>query len=186
MKIKVGSASPWGRVQFLHVISEGVVQVSTASHGGIKLDSTRNAQLPRPLRNVGGWYEEDCEVAKVIAGLPELFSEEDVGAAIASLKNWNPDEYEAWTGKEIPLSESGVKRERAFKEANQQNFVTRAAWGDWKAGVPKGMVGVLACRASDGAEGYFLIPQGEYAARAGAFVVDLARHQQVPDFTNVA
>ena len=186
MKIQKGSASPWGRVQSVKVIADGVVVVDTASHGGFKLDKVRNASMPRPLRNKGGWYEEDCEWAKVVLGLPQLFSENEVQNAAVTLKNWFPDEYEALTGEQIPLSESSTKRERAFKEINLNNFVVRAAWGDWKAGVPKGMVGVLATRASDGVDKYFLVPQAEYALRQGSFVVDLTRHQQVPDFTNVA
>ncbi len=78
------------------------------------------------------------------------------------------------------------------EKANDPYIVT-AAWGDWQAGVPKGMVGVFACRGGRCESGnyspfqaYFLVPVEEYQKRdsyANGFVIDEARHQRVPDFT---
>jgi hypothetical protein len=55
--------SPWGAVQHGERLADGVFFVSTAGHGGIKLDRARNALVPEVFRKEGGWYEEDCDWA---------------------------------------------------------------------------------------------------------------------------
>ncbi len=49
--------SPWGVIQDKRELAPGIWQVSTASHGGIKLSRERNAAMPDYMRNEGGWYE---------------------------------------------------------------------------------------------------------------------------------
>lgn len=49
--------SPWGKIESKTEFAPDIVFVSTASHGGIKLDRLRNAMVPKPLRRAGGWYE---------------------------------------------------------------------------------------------------------------------------------
>ena len=82
MRVRIGSASPWGRVNHLQQITEGIAWVSTPSHGGIKLSAERNKQMPAAFKVAGGWYEEDCEASKVIAVFPDHFDPKDVDAAI--------------------------------------------------------------------------------------------------------
>ena len=57
--------TPWGRTQHAEKIAEGVYRVSTASHGGLRLLETAQAQLPAGVRqmflNGPEWVEEDCE-----------------------------------------------------------------------------------------------------------------------------
>ena len=52
-------------------------------------------------------------------------------------------------------------RERANAEAARGKFRVRAAWGDWKTGVPAGQVLVCGYR-DDGAEAFFMVPDAEY------------------------
>jgi hypothetical protein len=59
--------TPWGKAQSVETILPGVMVVSTAGHGGIKLDTVRNAKVPKDCRRRGGWYEEDCDVYIVFA-----------------------------------------------------------------------------------------------------------------------
>ena len=57
--------TPWGDAQDVIDVAEGIKWVSTASHGGYKLDRKRNAQVNEVWRQAGGWYEEDCDWAKI-------------------------------------------------------------------------------------------------------------------------
>ena len=87
--------SPWGKVQYVKSFSEGVVLVSTASHGGMKLDRACNAKVPASARRKGGWYEEDCEVAIPILTFPELFPK-DQEAAQETIDRWFPEFKDLW------------------------------------------------------------------------------------------
>lgn len=179
--------SPWGAIQHAKQVAEGIELVSTAGHGGFKLDRRRNAKMPEVFRRPGGWYEEDCEYALVVLIFPELFSEKEVEAAHKSAKNWFPDEYEKHFGVVIPLNESGKKRERAFKAETQDKFVVRAAWGDYHKNVPAGMVGVLAKCESTQEEKSFLVPGTEYAQRSPCgFVIDPAIHQEISSLLSIS
>jgi hypothetical protein len=89
----------------------------------------------------------------------------------ATVKNWYPDYYEALTGVTLTGAESYMMREREFEAANVENYVARAAWGDWHEKVPEGMVGVAATRKSDGDERYFLVAGAEYKGREGKYVL---------------
>lgn len=172
--------SPWGQIQNAENVGAGIDFVSTASHGGFKLDSKRNAQIPELFRNKNGWYEEDCEAAFVVMFFPDIFNDEQVNKAHRSVKNWYPERYEKHFGVVIPLEESCEKMSVAFDEHNFGNFVVRSAWGDWHDNVPKGMVGVYAKCQKTGEEKYFLVGGEEYKARNSfGFVIDLERHQEV-------
>ena len=91
------TTSPWGSVQHSDELAEGIVQVHTASHGGIKLSDERLAQMPTDQRTSDGWYEEDCEAAFVYrhfldAGVIELGTK-----ARAEVERWWGVMKE-WTG----------------------------------------------------------------------------------------
>lgn len=173
--------SPWGKVQQTSVYADGIVFVSTASHGGFKLSRSRQAQMPEALRIQGGWYEEDCEAALVVVGFPQHFKPEQVENAIKEVKNWFPDKYEGWTGTVLPVEESYTKRNRKFEADNADNYVVISAWGDWHQKVPKGMVAVLATKGGNRNSNdtkWFLVPANEYH---GNFVIDLKKHQEIVD-----
>jgi hypothetical protein len=168
--------SPWGTPQTCDLIAPGIWFVSTPSHGGYKLDPVRNAKVPEAARRRGGWYEEDCEWVIVALVFPEVFSAVARMRALPIAKNWMPDEYTVITGKTVTTEESQKLRRREFERESHDKFVVRAAWGDWEPRVPKGMVGVLARRASTGEEAHFLVDAIEYANRKFDFVIDEARH----------
>lgn len=127
--------------------------------------------------------EEDCDWAVVLLSL------RDTNAALASacgkylsetvtlaevrnaVRDWNPDFWYGLTGEMPTADESYVVRKREFERDNADNYVTRAAWGDWHKKVPTGFVGVVASRKSDGHERYFLVPSADYQAREGSHII---------------
>lgn len=163
--------TPWGKSEQQAHRADGIVFHTTACHGGFKLDRKRNAQVPVVFRNSGGWYEEDCEAAKVIISFPQYFTPETVEKAHKAVKNYFPDEYEKHFNITINTDASIVKRERIFRTENVDNFVVIAAWGDWHPKVPKGGVIVLAKKQSTGQSKYFIVPDEEYKNRDGDFVI---------------
>lgn len=161
-----GTFSPWGKIQHSTHLSVGIWQVSTAGHGGIKLDRRANAQVPKQLRRRGGWYEEDIDWA-----IPAFFlkygSEEHRTEAAEVLRRNYPDEYTAITGVPVALEESRVLRERKFNEENHDRFVVRSARSISDPNRPglADRVRVWARRAKDGAEVEAILPLKRYQTR---------------------
>lgn len=159
--------TPWGTAQQVTEVAPGVLSVSCASHGGIKLDRKRNAMIHPRWRRAGGWYEEDCEWSIAVASLGPVsgFPADTRMSAYEAAKDWFPDEYSEVFGVLVTLSESHVLREREAWKAAEGKPVVRACWGDWHANVPTGMVGVLArVHTSVGEESYHLLTAEEYNA----------------------
>ena len=183
----MSTSTPWGPSQGKTVLSLGIIQYSTAGHGGIHVCPSLNAQIHEAWREENGWYEEDCDWAVVAYHFPGAFKFAEVTSAIITLKNWQPHQYTRVTGQPVTLKESHTLREEAFREANKQSMVSVSVVGDWHKAVPKGMVGVTACIGGRNERGQysgplrsFLVPAEEYRARDGqSFVVDLAQHQEV-------
>jgi hypothetical protein len=129
--------TPWGQPQSVEHIADGIVFVSTASHGGFVLSESRNSQIPRYMKccsTVGaqmrrGFYEEDCAQAIVIVVFSHFFGTDLVAAAHTAMKHWYPDAYEQFTGQTVDASESLVRREEEFDAANQDNLVVISALG---------------------------------------------------------
>ncbi len=70
--------SPWGPVQDSFELAAGIVEVSTASHGGIWLSAERQKEIGRYEGNFLGsieWWEEDCDWA-----VPFAFFSRDIRA----------------------------------------------------------------------------------------------------------
>lgn len=176
--------TPWGVAQWIEEKALGIMQVSTAGHGGYKLDRQRNAQVHQAWRRKGGWYEEDCEWAIVVFTFRALYTEDQVNLAIDALKNWFPDAYVLVTGGTIPLEESLKLRERKAHKDAEGKLQSYAAWGSWHPRVPEGMVGLAvkvdaAFGPGTGPTRYFLVPSDEYAKRDIVFVVDPERHEEI-------
>lgn len=89
------TSSPWGAVQHITQLAEGIVMVSTASHGGIKLSAERYAAMPAAFRETGyskgGWYEEDCDWALVAVTFPDAFKAEHVELAKKIVARWHAE-----------------------------------------------------------------------------------------------
>lgn len=89
------TSSPWGEIQTRTVLGEGVVRVTTASHGGILLSAERYAQMPACFKKTwagGAAYEEDCDWACVAVVFPELFSDNSVEAAFRTLRSYSKED----------------------------------------------------------------------------------------------
>ncbi|WP_245455634.1 DUF7007 domain-containing protein [Neorhizobium lilium] len=67
--IRAGASTPWGMAQISRQFANGIVLHSTASHGGFHLVENANAIVHALYRNDDGFYEEDCEWAKVAHAL---------------------------------------------------------------------------------------------------------------------
>ena len=66
--------TPWGWSQDVEELAEGVLRVSTAGHGGLKLSLGRWASLPRAVRDAmlnPTFVEEDCEepIVRTLLGI---------------------------------------------------------------------------------------------------------------------
>jgi hypothetical protein len=168
-------SSPWGKIQETRELAPGIWTVSTAGHGGVKLSRERNAGMPDYMRNEGGWYEEDCEWAKVAVVYPIGFQrvikiegrpdKTEFDYAMETFRNWHPDQYERFSGIHLEPGQSLIRDEQVFKAETHDKFVLASAWGDWAHWVPKGKVGVCARRASDKVEKYFLLDGESYTKR---------------------
>lgn len=180
--------TPWGQAQTKEQLGFGVIQVTTAGHGGIHVSPTRNVHVHPVWRNKGGWYEEDCAWAIVAVTFPDLFTEEHRIIAHRVAKDWFPDAYERVFAVQLLPAESYQRREDLFYRDNADRFIAVAAWSSDNssrpAPIPAGMVGVLARRGGTanpgGPTAYFLVREGEYSG--SKFVINEERHAdwQVP------
>lgn len=166
--------TPWGKPQTCTLLAEGIWTISTASHGGLKLDRERNAKIPASARRPSGWYEEDCDWSIVALVFPDPFTAEQRKHAEKTAKDWRPEAYTAITGKTVAIEESFMLRRAAFERETHDKFVVRAAFGG--RGVGPGTIRVLARRASTGEEATFLVDTAEYTVGELSFVIDEARH----------
>ena len=174
--------TPWGKADYEKVYAEGIVFYGTPSHGGFKLDRERNTKVHPALRERDGFYEEDCAWAKVAFTFPDVFSEKDREAAIRTMKEWYPDEYETVAGVILAPGESHVKDERLFLERHANDWIVISAI---RSAQHPGMVECIATiggrRGQRGkpvsAERRYLVSNQEYDQRGKfGFVIDPDRH----------
>lgn len=195
--------TPWGRADTERMIAPGIVEVTTASHGGIHLVPDLNGKVNAVWRDKAGWYEEDCDWAIVAVTFPEHFRDKkiedgpEVGLtheqyAHNVLKRWYPDEYGTVFGVTVTAAESNIVAEREFKAAHADRWLSTSAWGhrndrNGRLRVPAGWVGVCASvggsRAHGSEERWFLVPEAEYDVRntLGGVVIDPDRHPSWPE-----
>lgn len=177
------TSTPWGQADTVTRYGRGINFYNTPSHGGIKLSAGLNKTMPAKLRSESGWYEEDSEMAKVIFGLPQFFTDYERGLAEDTMINNYPDEYEALTRKIIPDGVSMEKERIAFEIKHANDWVVTSAVNSKEF---PGMVEVYATvggrRSSHSGpaveERQFLVPSDEYTtSKFGlGFVIDLDRH----------
>lgn len=171
--------TPWGWPDHVVRYAEGILRLSTPSHGGFHVDEARTARMPAPLRNTDGWYEEDEQWAKVAAAFPDLFTAYEREQAEKTLRNWEPDIWEELHGRKLDPSESFV-RERERFEADHT-----ADWVVISASRSKDHPGQVECGATLGGRRdtaqtrLFLVPSGEYQMGRHGFVIDEKRHAQI-------
>lgn len=187
--------TPWGRSDSAHEHGPGVVFYDAPSHGGVRVDVSRVEEINEHLRKHGQrgqdclWFEEDVAISIPVVTWPDYFKGCDVQLAHRTLKNAWPRDYEKAFGVTVGVDESFMLRRERFQSVHANDFVTVAAWGDWDAQTPEGMVRVLAFRGGrlpngmypDQPERFFLVPKDEYYVGENGFVVDLERHQEITD-----
>ncbi len=169
--------TPWGKPQSCEEYGEGVFVYSTASHGGYKV--TKQKAMPEALRNETGWYEEDCEWARVALGFPELFTAYEKKAAEETLRAYEPNVWEAFYGRRLLPGESRARDDERFLEVNKDKLLVISA-SSHNENLVKVYATVGGVRSSDLKQHIFLVDRGEYERnRAAAFVIDPERHQEI-------
>ena len=174
----MSTSTPWGPSQHVERYGVGITSYSTANHGGFHVSPTLQAEMPEHLRLEGGWYEEDCDWARVVVAFPERFPGEMVTQADDTLKAWAPAAWEAHFRRARLPGESYMRDKELVQERTKTEWVVCSAVGDWHEDVPAGMVGCIA--SCLGRERRFLVPAAEYEGRGPGghfgFVVDVERH----------
>jgi len=189
--VREGSRTPWGAAQGVSHTAPGVVQVSTAGHGGVKLSPERNKMIHPALRNASGWYEEDCEAGIAVWAHPDAFPrpgksvEEVAESGRQTVVDWFPDGYEKVTGETIQVGVSYVKDERLWQEAHANDEVAVSAIRSSKFADFTEVTVRRGGRDGDTAgERVLMVPSDEYndpanrhplGKASGSFVVDPAR-----------
>ncbi len=177
--------SPWGRVHGRTELAPGIVNVTTASHGGFLLEPETNARVPACLRNAGGAYEEDTEWSKVAFTFPHLFTRFERADARKLLIGSYPDEYQSLTGETVATADSAVLRLRAFYAENGHRYIGLTATpSDSGTVVVSAVIGGSRARQAGtaGPAKRFRVDAVEYGKSRGfGFVIDLSRHPEVTD-----
>lgn len=98
--------TPWGLWQEMKEKAEGIVYVTTASHGGYWVSPERYKQMPEYLRTKSfageGWYEEDCDWCLVVLSFPDLFpTPYERYQAIVTLRGWHKARVQAFEDSAI-------------------------------------------------------------------------------------
>ena len=190
--VRVGMRTPWGKADGIDIVMPGIGWVFTPGHGGVKLSPAMNRRMPDYMRQKGGWYEEDCESAKVYVALTATLAtvENDTTdklreAAVSTLRNWYPDAYERFFGETIAPGDSYIKDERTFHAEHVNDLVVISATNcprSMSATSPS-MVKVTATvggKRGNGDERYFLVTVSDYETRSRfGFVIDPAKHKEV-------
>jgi len=172
------SYSPWGSIQRRKTFQDGIIDVSTASHGGMMVRKDIAKQVLSVQARKKGFqyrdylcYEEDCDWAIPVFELKHLWQkifknktiEEIESILMKSLSLWNAD-YLLSIGVQ-PIDEyyqeylNRQKEEEMLKNKHPDLIV--AAWGDWHTGV-KGVCQVVT---ADGK--YHHVTEESYNKRSG-------------------
>ena len=174
--------TPWGVADYAREYAAGIIFYGTPSHGGFKLSAERLVRMHPALRETDGWFEEDCDWAKVAFAFPECFTDEQHEAAIRALKDWYPDEYEVVNGETLAPGDSHIKDQRLFHERHAQDWVVISAI---RSDRHPGMVECIAALGgkrgewgrSDPEKRRYLVSDAEYDRRGEfGFVIDPDRH----------
>ena len=78
--------TPWGDSQHTKIVAPGIIEYSTASHGGMHLSASRLAAMPKQFAGFQpfagpGWFEEDCDTVVVMLAFPKDFTAAEVERA---------------------------------------------------------------------------------------------------------
>lgn len=175
--------TPWGKSDHEKVYARGIVFYGTPRHGGFHVSKKLNEKIPDYLRNNSGWYEEDCEWAKVAVIFPDFFSAEETLNALKTLQNYYWESYERFTGDIVDPEKSHSKGEALFLVENKNNYVVVSALA---GGENVRVVAVRGGRLKSGQFASsdtksFLLSGAEYKNGRGrfGFVIDLRKHKDI-------
>jgi len=107
-----GDVSPWGTIQDVTEAAVGVVFVMTAGRGGYWLSPARVAGMASSLKvnssfyKGDGWFEEDCEWARVCLAYPGIFPTFAGKVAIATLDRTYPGMVENFVRERLGAREA--------------------------------------------------------------------------------
>lgn len=100
------TSTPWGISDASEKVAFGIMYYVTPGHGGYHLSQGRLKQMPRELlvsdnpyfqRLIeNGWFEEDCEWARVALAFPQFFSADVVEHAHELGRLYFPSAYSVW------------------------------------------------------------------------------------------
>lgn len=175
-EVRMHVSTPWGMSQGAAVYADGVLFHSTASHGGFKLDRVRNAGLHPALRIKGGWYEEDGDWARVAVGYPDLFTDREKAQADRTLRDWEPDAWEAVHGRLLTPEESFIRDREQFERDHALDWVViSAVRSDRYPGFVE-TIATIGGRRDAAETNRYLVPIDEYSAGRHGFVIDPGRY----------
>lgn len=96
----VRTSTPWGTAQTATYHAKGLIQYSTAGHGGFHVSNALLKRIPDYLQTAdayapgtAGWFEEDCAWAIVAICLPEFFSLEHRYDAVRTMQSTYPKQW---------------------------------------------------------------------------------------------
>lgn len=171
-------STPWGQAQYVTRYGRGVNFYGTARHGGLKVSDGLNATMPDTLRLNDGWYEEDCEYARVVLAFPDRFPAATVTGAYKVFRNYYPDAYEAHTGNVLVPGESHVRDRKVFGQEHANDLIVHSA-----RRLEDGRIQCSAAKPSEPmskGSRTFIVPADEYAERGPfGFIIDTTRHMEV-------
>lgn len=171
--------TPWGWPDRCVCFGDGIICYTTPSHGGFHVDPERLAIMPAVLRNADGWFEEDCEWAKVATAFPALFTDYERKHAEKTLRDWHPDAWESVHGRTLDPSESFTRDRQHFEAVHAGDWVViSASRSDDHPGQVE-CVATLGGKRDTAQARDFLVPANEYRIGRHGFVIDEQRHLQI-------
>ena len=182
---KKGPYTIWGQADSKTRYNTGINFYTTPRHGGFKLSDGVNEKMPEYFRNAGGWYEEDCEWAKVCLAFPTFFTNWEIYNAEKSLRSYDHVAWEAHFHRPLEEGESRSKDEVIFKERHKNDYIViSASMVDRELGEDKSSPRKVKVYATIGGDReleakQFIVMEKEYAQRSHCgFVIDLKNHQE--------
>ena len=102
---KIPTNSPWGQIDGKQLIAEGLILVSTSSHGGFWLREDMLAKVPLNMRRArfhspsddSPWFEEDSDWCFVALTFPEAVNRDELESAKRALAWGIHSEFSSYT-----------------------------------------------------------------------------------------
>ncbi len=169
--------TPWGVSDSYRVYDEGILFISTPSHGGFRVDAElyrqAAAQGNLPLKpgfweegNQYVWFEEDSEWAFVAITFPDKFTSREKEIAESTIRENYPDVWEKWKARQLQPGESWRRDLEIFRQLHANEMQVVAA-----VGMPcnPAVCLVYACRGGR-------LENGMYAGEVKTFLVSTERY----------